>query len=74
MTGAEIKAINDERLGEWNRLLLEEHSTPFVLFGMGHDQNNGQLVMCIPEKVPTHVIVTCLRFALRRLLTERRLQ
>lgn len=51
ITSAEIRDICAERLGRWTDRLVEQHSTPLVLLGVGHDGKSGQLTICTPEEI-----------------------
>lgn len=53
-----VKAINDERLGRWKNQLNRKHSTPFILLGIGHDHNEGNLViLCTEERSDTDILL-----------------
>ena len=55
MTSLEINNICKDRLDRWRIRMLEEHSTPLLLVGAGHDHKEGQTVLCIPDKLPPWV-------------------
>lgn len=56
--------ITSERLNEWRDRLREEHATPLVLLGVGHEHKSGQLVLCVPEGVDDDLLIGSLLFAL----------
>lgn len=43
------KAINKERLGRWEVQLNRKHATPLLILGVGHDHNEGDLVILTTE-------------------------
>jgi len=45
----QIEAICAERLERWRERLVQEHATPFLLLGLGHDQKSGQVVVVTTE-------------------------
>lgn len=45
-----VKAINDERLGRWKNQMNRKHATPLLLVGVGHDHNNGDIVILTTEE------------------------
>lgn len=49
MDDKRIREICEERLGKWTEVLVEEHCTPAILIGVGHDQVSGAIHMIIPE-------------------------
>jgi hypothetical protein len=60
-------AISAERLDRWRRRLMEQHATPFLLLGIGHDHAAGKIVLCVPENVSDAMICATLRKALLEL-------
>lgn len=52
MTKKELAAITVERLEGWGRVIVENHATPMLLVGVGHDHVSGNLHLCIPEDTP----------------------
>lgn len=53
-----VKAINDERLGRWKNQLNRKHATPFILLGIGHDHNVGNLViLCTEERSDEDILL-----------------
>ena len=57
MKKEEIAAICDERLGKWKGRLAEEHATPVVLIGVGHEHHSGLLVVLTTEDTPNKDLV-----------------
>ncbi|GAI81422.1 unnamed protein product, partial [marine sediment metagenome] len=49
MERIEIETIGKERLDKWQQRLIDEHATPVILVGVGHDHRSGQVVVYIPE-------------------------
>lgn len=49
MNKREIRKICRERLGKWTERMVEEHATPFILLGIGHDHKIGKRVICTVE-------------------------
>lgn len=45
--------ITTERLRGWQKRLSDQNATPLALVGVGHGQNHGQLILCIPENGPS---------------------
>jgi len=63
-----VKKITHERLGSWEKRMVESHATPMLLIGAGHDHVNGQIVLCVTEERTNHEIVLLLQEAIRQLL------
>lgn len=63
MTEKRIREITKERLHRWTERLVEQHSTPFVLVGVGHDHNIGQVVVLTCEEATDEQIIATLRGA-----------
>lgn len=59
--------ITRDRLWKWGAKLDLEHATPVILVGVGHDQNSGQTVVCIPEDVTDEQLCGFLRAVLKEL-------
>ena len=64
MTQEQCESINAERLAKWKRHLIQAHSTPAVLVGIGHDHAKGNLVVCTVEDFSNRELVSILRHAL----------
>lgn len=58
------EAITRARLASWERRLAEEHATPAVLVGIGHDEAAGTVVVVAPEDLPDGYVVRMLEGAL----------
>jgi hypothetical protein len=60
-------SITAERLAGWRKRLAEQHSTPLVLVGIGHEERSGQVVVLAPNdaKISDEIILNALRFAVR---------
>lgn len=65
-----VRKINHERLGRWEKRLNESHSTPVVLVGVGHDQVKGRVMILTTEERTDEEVITFLREALRQLEGE----
>ncbi len=70
MDGIAITQINVERLSRWSGHLIDEHATPFLLIGFGHDQRSGDVVLCACEETDDTTIRQVLRGILRRLESD----
>ena len=64
----DTEIITKQRFDGWQKRLSEEHATPIILIGVGHEHKSGQLVICVPEGVDDELLVGALRFALASLL------
>lgn len=62
-----VRKINHERLGRWEKRLNENHSTPVILVGAGHDQVKGQVMVLTTEDRTDEEVILFLREALRQL-------
>lgn len=62
-----VRKINHERLGRWEKRLNEHHSTPVVLVGVGHDQVSGRIFLLTTEERTDEEVILFLREALRQL-------
>jgi hypothetical protein len=62
-----VRKINHERLGRWEKRLTENHSTPVVLVGVGHDQVKGRVFILTTEERTDEEVIVFLREALRQL-------
>ena len=71
MNAAEIEAIGRERLEGWRNRLVNEHSTPILLVGVGHDHKKGQVTLCVPEEMSDEEIKYFLMGALNMLRAGR---
>lgn len=47
MTSEEIREICNDRLGAWTKCLVEDHATPVILIGEGHDEELGKTVILL---------------------------
>lgn len=45
-----VYEITKERLGKWSMRMNQANATPVVLIGIGHDQNEGKVVVCTLEE------------------------
>jgi hypothetical protein len=52
MSTKDIAFVTGHRLNVWSERLVENHSTPAVLIGVGHDHKSGELHICIPHDMP----------------------
>jgi len=67
MDSSEIKAICDERLGKWTQRLVDEHATPVIVVGVGHDHRNGALVVITLEEMDDQQLLLFLHGAAEHL-------
>jgi len=67
MKSEEIESINHERLGRWEKRLVDGHATPILLIGVGHDHAKGRIVICTLEDTETELVLGFLRFAVKEL-------
>jgi hypothetical protein len=67
MTDERCDEITAERMAGWRKKLAEEHATPALLLGIGHDRNSGALVVCTTEDLSKRDLVTLLKGVIRRL-------
>lgn len=65
MTRDKIHKINVERLGRWKNKLVDNHATPVMLLGVGHDHKEGELQICITEERTDQQIYLLLKEACR---------
>ena len=72
MTPEEIKAICIQRLGSWTSRLTENHATPVVLVGVGHDHKGGQVVICTAEEMSRKDIIAFLAVTVNKLVKQER--
>lgn len=56
----EIIRINQERFTKWQAVLIDKHSTPAILIGIGHDHRAGEIDVCFPENLPTQLAIAYL--------------
>jgi hypothetical protein len=62
-----VRKINHERLGRWEKRLNENHSTPVILVCVGHDQVKGRIMLLTTEERTDEEVIVFLREALRQL-------
>lgn len=67
MTKDQITAITLERLGEWGRECVEQHSTPAVLISIGHDEDAGDVHVFSPDECSREYVDDLLRALVRRI-------
>lgn len=65
-----VRKINHERLGRWEKRLNENHSTPVVIVGVGHDQVKGRVFILTTEDRTDEETILFLREALRQLESD----
>lgn len=73
MRAEEIQTICRERLEGWQKRLVQEHSTPILLVGVGHDNKTGQVVLCIPEEMTNREVMHFLQGALNMIKMGRKI-
>ena len=62
-----VDAINAQRLTKWATRLNERHATAFLLVGVGHDDKQWQITICVPEEISNSMIVAVLLKAVQEL-------
>ena len=67
MNNDEIEAIGRDRLESWRQRLVNEHSTPILLVGVGHDHKSGQVTLLMPEEMSDEEVKHFLMGALNML-------
>jgi len=67
MQRSQINKINVDRLTSWKNRLNEQHSTPMMLVGVGHDHKSGELMILVTEERTDYEILLLMREALRML-------
>jgi hypothetical protein len=70
MTEDAVRHITMICLLDWARILTDNHSTPFLLVGIGHDHRCGELQVCVCKQTTTADAVLMLREVVR-ILEER---
>jgi len=51
MDEAELTQICQSRLARWQKRLVQEHATPVLLLGVGHDDQSGKVVVLTLEEM-----------------------
>lgn len=64
MTKEQIEQINRERLEQWATRFADEHATPVILVGIGHDHKAGSIVIETTEEMSDELVASFLRKAL----------
>ena len=67
MDRPKINKINVERLNKWKSRLNDEHATPVVMVGVGHDHKNGRIVLCTTEDMNDFALMTFMQTACKML-------
>ena len=67
MTSEEIGQICAERLLEWGEKLTANHATPLFLIGIGQDDHEGELHVCLADMLPIEDLKTVLLMALDKI-------
>lgn len=68
MNRDKIKSITKQRLHSWGELMIENHATPMLALGVGHDHNSGQVRVFVTEDRSKEEIVALLTVALKQLV------
>lgn len=68
-----IIEICQERFRGWTAKLAQSHATPLIAVGVGHDEQNGQIVVCVVDdpSMTNEVIAGFLRSAVAQLEASR---
>lgn len=64
MDTAKVKSINVKRLSSWGDRLTENHATPVLLLGIGHDHKSGQINVLVTEDMSDAEILLFVKKAL----------
>ena len=64
-TKASFSEITDERLGDWAKRLKASNATPLVLVAIGHEQNSGELTVCVPADVSDALVTGMLKWVIK---------
>lgn len=67
MTHAVCSDINIKRLAAWAGILIDEHSTPAILIGFGHDHHSGQIHVVCVEDLKDEELIGMLYYAIRQI-------
>ncbi len=51
MTHSELAQAVEQRMVEWAKRLMQAHSTPFIMVGLGHDHRAGQVVTFLEDRI-----------------------
>lgn len=51
MTQQELAKLVEQRMVQWSKQLIEAHSTPFIMIGLGHDHRDRQAVTFLEDKI-----------------------
>lgn len=62
--------ITRERLRSWSNRLDQEHATPALLLGIGHDEKAGTIAIVTTESLGDQEMIGLLLYALRELGVE----
>lgn len=70
MESTEIETIGRDRLDGWLKRLVEEHATPLILIGVGHDHKGGEAVLLTVEEMTDLEIAEFLHGVLSKFVRE----
>jgi hypothetical protein len=59
--------ITQERFANWADKLNQSNATPVVLVAVGHEQNSGEVVICVPENVEKIELLALLNYTIQEL-------
>ena len=67
MDKTQIQIICEHRLDSWSDILVENHATPLLLIGVGHDDHSGEMHIIVPDDklISNEMIVAILHKALQ---------
>lgn len=65
MQKSKVYSIITDRFARWSRKLADNHATPLIAIGVGHDHNSGQVHICTLEndEMSNDVIAAFLKHA-----------
>ena len=67
MNREKVRSIGKERLDKWLDHLVNDHATPVLLMGLGHDHNLGNVSLCITENITNEQIELFLMGVLQKI-------
>lgn len=67
MTDAECREICTSRMREWAETSGNAHTTPLLCVAVGHDHEEGRIVVMVPDGVALEMVDIILRAAVKQL-------
>ncbi|MGA2035902.1 MAG: hypothetical protein ABSG68_26945 [Thermoguttaceae bacterium] len=66
-----VETICAERLESWKQRLIENHSTPALLMGVGHDEHAGELHLVVCEELSLEDLQALTCFLYQKLVVDK---